>query len=79
MLGPILVSLHNLRHFQRLMLDIRRAIREDAWSDLERRWPVILTGPALSSEVGAGNESPAEADRVAPGARRPDHGKADQP
>jgi queuine tRNA-ribosyltransferase len=40
MLGPILVSIHNLRHFQRLMLDIRRAIREDTWSDLARRWPV---------------------------------------
>jgi queuine tRNA-ribosyltransferase len=40
MLGPILVSIHNLRHFQRLMLDIRRVIREDTWSDLARRWPV---------------------------------------
>lgn len=40
MLGPILVSLHNLRHFQRLMLDIRRAVREDDWSGLARRWPV---------------------------------------
>ncbi|MEX0776505.1 MAG: tRNA guanosine(34) transglycosylase Tgt [Phycisphaeraceae bacterium] len=36
MLGPILVSLHNLRHFQRLMLDIRRAITDNDWSLL--RW-----------------------------------------
>ena len=50
MLGPILVSIHNLRHFQRLMLDIRRAIREDSWSDLARRWPVsqASSGPIPS-------------------------------
>ena len=41
MLGPILVSLHNLRHFQRLMLDIREAIRHDGWSALGDRWPVL--------------------------------------
>ncbi len=41
MLGPILVSLHNLRHFQRLMLDIRAAIRDDSWPLLRSRWPVL--------------------------------------
>jgi queuine tRNA-ribosyltransferase len=41
MLGPILVSIHNVRHFQRLVLDIRRAIREDSWSFLQREWPVL--------------------------------------
>jgi queuine tRNA-ribosyltransferase len=41
MLGPILVSLHNLRHFQRLMLDIRAAIRDDGWSSLRSAWPVL--------------------------------------
>jgi len=41
MLGPILASLHNLRHFQRLMLDIRAAIREDGWSALRSAWPVL--------------------------------------
>jgi len=41
MLGPILVSLHNVRHFQRLMVDIRAAIRDDAWSSLRRAWPVL--------------------------------------
>lgn len=44
MLGPILVSLHNLRHFQRLMLDIRRAIREDGWLEFAGRWPVANEG-----------------------------------
>jgi queuine tRNA-ribosyltransferase len=41
MLGPILLTLHNLRVYQRLMLDIRAAIRDDDWSCLFRRWPVV--------------------------------------
>lgn len=44
MLGPILVSLHNVRHFQRLMLDIRRAIQNDDWPGLIRDWPVAAQG-----------------------------------
>ena len=40
MLGGILLSMHNLRHFQRLMLDIRAAIREDTWSSFAQAWPV---------------------------------------
>jgi queuine tRNA-ribosyltransferase len=44
MLGPTLLSLHNIRHFQRLMVDIRARIRDDAWLDLERRWPVRSAG-----------------------------------
>lgn len=42
MLGPILVSGHNIRHFQRFMLDIRRSIRHNNWSLLRRNWPVSL-------------------------------------
>jgi queuine tRNA-ribosyltransferase len=59
MLGPILVSIHNIRHEQRLLLDIRRAIREDAWSSLERSWPVLNT-PAPGSAASLA-ESAAEA------------------
>jgi queuine tRNA-ribosyltransferase len=44
MLGPILVSLHNLRHFQRLMVDIRAAIRDNAWLAFGQRWPVAAPG-----------------------------------
>lgn len=51
MLGPMLVSLHNVRHFQRLMVDIRRAIREDAWSALARAWPVAAS--ALDGDASA--------------------------
>ncbi len=47
MLGPILVSLHNQRLYQRLMLDIRRAIRDDAWLAFAKRWPAA--GPADGS------------------------------
>ncbi len=53
MLGPILVSLHNIRHFQRLMLDIRRAIREDNWSSFFGFWPV-LARPAHEPFTGPG-------------------------
>ncbi len=35
MLGPMLVSLHNVRFFQRWMLDIRNAIRDNALSLLQ--------------------------------------------
>ncbi len=51
MLGPTLTSVHNIRHFQRLMLDIRAAIREDAWSALEQAWPCIArpADPASNS------------------------------
>ncbi len=44
MLGPILVSLHNLRHYQRLMLDIHEAIREDSWPSIAKAWPVTQAG-----------------------------------
>ncbi len=45
MLGPTLVSVHNIRHFQRLMMDIRSAIREGAWAGLLDSWPCIARGP----------------------------------
>jgi queuine tRNA-ribosyltransferase len=48
MLGPILVSAHNLRHFQRYLLDIRRAIADNDWSLFSRRWPVAAAGATPS-------------------------------
>ena len=44
MLGPILVSLHNLRHMQRLMADIRSVIRSGDWDGLRSRWPRAFEG-----------------------------------
>ncbi len=49
MLGPTLLSIHNLRHFQRLMVDIRAVIGDDRWFDLESRWPVL--GTPATAEV----------------------------
>ncbi len=45
MLGPILVTLHNLRYYQRFMADLRRAILAGDWSSLEGRWPAAFTPP----------------------------------
>lgn len=44
MLGPILVTLHNLRHFQRLMVDVRRAIANDDWLRFAQEWPGAAAG-----------------------------------
>lgn len=41
MLGPIVLSLHNVRYFQRLMFAIRQAIRDDAWLAVEAKFPVL--------------------------------------
>lgn len=54
MLGPILVSLHNLRHFQRFMAAIRGVIAagggEARWRQLAADWPTAA--PALSGLPG---------------------------
>lgn len=42
MLGPILVTIHNLRHFQRFMADLRMTISTENWADFVTRWPVAL-------------------------------------
>ena len=48
MLGPTLVSVHNIRHFQRLMMDIRTAIREGSWPQLLSAWPCIERGAPVT-------------------------------
>lgn len=55
MLGPILVSLHNVRYFQRLMVDMRAAISNDDWAAVWVRWPVLR--PALA-RAGLGGSAP---------------------
>jgi len=40
MLGPILVTLHNLRHFQRLTADLRATIVNGDWPGFVTRWPI---------------------------------------
>jgi queuine tRNA-ribosyltransferase len=56
MLGPILVSLHNIRFFQRLMADIRRAIGEGTFDQWRRTDPRASLGPAEAPDV-PGTES----------------------
>lgn len=48
MLGPTLVTLHNLRFFQRLMADLRAAIRADDWSGF------VSNRPHLADLVNGG-------------------------
>jgi queuine tRNA-ribosyltransferase len=37
MLGPVLVSLHNLRFYQRLMAKIRQALKENKFADWAKK------------------------------------------
>jgi queuine tRNA-ribosyltransferase len=53
MLGPILVSLHNIRFYQRLMADIRRAIASGTFASFGQTDPRCRLGPAE-----AGPDSP---------------------
>ena len=39
MLGPILITLHNLSYFQRLMTDLRNSIRSDDWVSFKAKRP----------------------------------------
>jgi len=57
MLGPILLSLHNLRYFQRLMVDIRRAVREDDWSWFAARWPRAAEGLPAELQASSNTET----------------------
>src|SRR5437016_14407576 len=51
MLGPVLVSVHNIRFYQRLMADIRRAIGQGAFQQFMESDPRCSLGPG--SEVEA--------------------------
>ena len=53
MLGPILVSLHNIRFFQRLMADIRRAIGEGTFDQWRRTDPRAALGPSSGGGAAA--------------------------
>ena len=50
MLGPVLVSVHNIRFYQRLMADIRQAIARRDFEQFWRTDPRCLLGPPGSSE-----------------------------
>jgi queuine tRNA-ribosyltransferase len=48
MLGPILVSLHNIRFFQRLMADVRKAIGAGKYGEFLVNDPRCFLGPSES-------------------------------
>lgn len=50
MLGPMLVSLHNIRFYQRLMADIRQAIALRTFDAFKREDPRAGIGPATENE-----------------------------
>lgn len=52
MLGPVLVSLHNLRHFQRFMADLRRTVETEDWEGFVIRWPVAAPGLVAAKASG---------------------------
>ncbi len=51
MLGPILVSVHNVRFYQRLMTDIRQAIAENQFDEFQRTDPRCGLGPTERTKV----------------------------
>ena len=57
MLGPILVSVHNLRFYQRLMSDIRRAIGAGTFGAFTRQDPRCSLGPAAAVGPPAGGRN----------------------
>jgi queuine tRNA-ribosyltransferase len=58
MLGPVLVSVHNMRFYQRLMADVRRSIEEGTFDLFSRTDPRCRLGP--SSGDGESVDSPAD-------------------
>ena len=60
MLGPTLVSLHNIRLYQRLMLDIRNALQLGTLSKVRDSWPCTRTdvgGHGAQEEEQGGQHS----------------------
>jgi tRNA-guanine family transglycosylase len=45
MLGPVLLSVHNIRFYQRLMADIRKSIQGGTFAEFQRNDPRSTLGP----------------------------------
>jgi queuine tRNA-ribosyltransferase len=56
MLGPILVSLHNIRFYQRLMADVRRAIGTGQFDNFRQTDPRCRLGPRGEESSGVGSQ-----------------------
>jgi queuine tRNA-ribosyltransferase len=51
MLGPVLVSVHNVRFYQRLMADIRRSLAEGTFGQFRANDPRSRMGPSDAQET----------------------------
>jgi tRNA-guanine family transglycosylase len=51
MLGPVLVSVHNVRFYQRLMADLRRSIGEGSFLSFLQNDPRCSLGPSAELPV----------------------------
>jgi len=59
MLGPVLASVHNIRFYQRLMQDLRQAIREGTFEQFRQADPRCVLGPREAEVVGKNSEESA--------------------
>ena len=50
MLGPVLVSVHNIRFYQRLMADIRQSLAGGTFEQFRATDPRCLLGPSQADE-----------------------------
>jgi queuine tRNA-ribosyltransferase len=57
MLAPVLTSVHNIRFYQRLMSDLRRAIRDGTFQQFRQADPRCNLGPRQVSESPAAEET----------------------
>ena len=74
MLGPVLVSVHNIRFYQRFMADVRRAIAEGRFDEFCHGDPRCSLGPT-GSEEGSRSQGSGFSQEVAdpvPGALNPE-------
>jgi tRNA-guanine family transglycosylase len=61
MLGPVLVSVHNIRFYQRFMADLRRAIAGGTFDDFCRTDARCSLGPTGSEPSETGSPEGSEA------------------
>jgi queuine tRNA-ribosyltransferase len=57
MLGPVLVSVHNIRFYQRLMADARRSIAEGNFERFQRTDPRCSLGPREPTAVAGSDDN----------------------
>jgi queuine tRNA-ribosyltransferase len=58
MLGPMLVSVHNIRFYQRLMADIRQALAAGTFEQFRADDPRCTLGPSNAPDAADGGQPP---------------------